>query len=206
MESATNPAETHTYYVSTSEGAGANANFSIMPGDVVVMGTVGTVSAAATGGISLSGTGPFSIVGVAAQSAPATPATQTAVLVYDDPLQVFVVQDDGVATAGMGSATSGGAAGLMYRFNATATSGGQSQATGNTARSTMVIQSTSYSANTNRVLAASATTQVPILVLGLHPIEYTPNAAASSVIPSASGQFRKWLVRFNRHLFMPTVG
>ena len=168
------------------------------------MTTGNTILAAASGGGSLSGTGATAILGVAAQSVIQGPAAQTLCLVYDDPNQVFVVQDDGTGTAGMGS--SGGIAGLAYQFNATAT-GGNTQSTGNVARSGMTLASSvAPTANTSRVLAASATAQLPILVMAIHPIEYTPNAPASTIVPTASGAWRKWLVKFNRHLLAPTAG
>ena len=202
------PAQTHVYYVGTSAAShpSGNGTFAVLPGDVVLLSTDNTLWVATSGGISLSGTGARAIVGIAAQAVLQSNASQTPCLVYDDPNQVFVVQDDGTATAGMGSSNNE-AWGAMLQFNATAT-GGNSASTGNVARSGMTLKSSSGGGGlgVSRVLAASATTQLPIQVLAIHPIEYTPNAPASTIVPTASGQWRKWLVKFNAHAFAVRQG
>lgn len=196
VEQAVGDAETHTYIVGTSGGP-------IYPGDVVTMGTGYLVDSAAntaaSGGAALSGTGVNRIVGVAAQYQASAPSAQAQILVYDDPYQVFVVQDQGSATSGINA--SQGVFGNGVAINVTATP----TLTGNAIRSRMVILASVTS--TTRVSTTTNTSGgLPVMLLALHPIEFTPNAAASSVMPTASGQYRKWLVRFCNHLFSQGLG
>jgi len=184
VEQAGVPAPNHSYAVGTSA---AQINI----GDLVVMGTDNRVQVAASGGASISGTGSVNVCGVAAETILASPASGTSILVYDDPNQVFIVQDNGNATGGMG-ATGVGAGGYQFAVDATTTTTLSTRAV-QPIRSAMVLFASSGSAA--RVAVGSTTGgNLPVLVLQLHPIEGTAS-------PTTSGQYRKWLVKMNAHLF-----
>lgn len=162
------PAQTNAYIVGTSAGA-------IQIGDVVVLGTDGLVQVAASGLLSVAGTGVTTVIGVAAQGLAASPAAGTEILVYDDPNQIFVIQDDGNAAGGM-QTTGVGSIGLTFGFAATA---------GSTTleRSGMVLKGTS----------GSTAQTLPFKVLGQHRVE----GAGTALVTAASGAFTRWRVKFN---------
>lgn len=162
------PAPTNAYVVGTSAGA-------IQIGDVVVLGTDGRVQVAASGLISVAGTGVTTVIGVAAEGLDASPAAGTEILVYDNPDQIFVIQDDGNAAGGI-QATGVGSIGLTFGFSATA---------GGTAlnRSGMVLKGTS----------GSTAQTLPFKILGQHRVE----GGGTGLITAGSGTFTRWRVKFN---------
>lgn len=144
------------YYTDTAVAA-------IYPGDVVIQET--------DGGIAVSAASSAVMVGVAAQYQAAT-LENTNFLVYDDPSQRFVMQDDGDTTA-MTRASIGLNADLVVT-------------TGDTTllRSRHEIDSSS----------AATTAGLAVKVIRLHPIENNSYA-------SAAGSPRKWVIILNEHLY-----
>jgi hypothetical protein len=162
VESASVPAPTRMYQTSTD-------NVEIGMGDLVVVTTGGFVAKALSGASGIvSGTGANQILGVAAQYMAAL-STDGRLLVYDDPDQNYVVQDNGAATSGMQRISIG----QSFSVNVTAT------ANAFTGRSAMVLLSTSN---------VGSTAGRPVKVIAMHPIEGTS-------FPTASGQWRKWIVK-----------
>jgi len=112
---------------------------------------------------------------VAAMYSPAS--TADTVLVYDDPDQLFYVQDDGDTTA------------------MTATHVGNNVDMITTTGDTTTLQSLhEIDSNTAAVTAALA-----VKVLGLHEME-------GGSFATTTGQQRKWVVMFNAHVYRDVVG
>lgn len=137
----------------------------IYPGDAVILET--------DGGIGVAATGSTNIIGVAAMYSPASTAEPN-FLVYDDPEQLFMVQDDNNTTQ-MAEAQVGN------NVNIVTTTGDTS-----TLRSLQEIDSST----------AATTAALAIKVLGLHPVEGRSFASAAGDTSQ-----RKWIVKINTHLF-----
>lgn len=133
----------------------------IYPGDFVTLET--------DGGIGVATASQALILGVAAEYSAAS-TEKTDFLVYDDPNQLFAVQDDGDTTA-MTEASIGTNVDLIVTTGDTTT-----------LRSRHEIDSSS--------VATTAT--LALKVIALHPIEGRSFA-------SAAGDPRKWVVKINSH-------
>ena len=166
-----------SYQVSTSFGT------AIFSGDLVVKTTDGFLQVAATGATGLSGTGIAGVIGVAVDFLAANGGSAD-FHVYDDPQQLFVVADNGNATA-TGVAQGAIMVGLNYSVNVTATG----TTIGTAGRSGMMLLATTL----------STVAQLPIKIVALHPIE-TVGGATALAFTTASGSTRKWIVKLNTHL------
>ncbi len=134
----------------------------LYPGDALIM--------EADGNIAIADTNSTNIIGVAASYSANTTADEQ-FLVYDDPHQLFMVQDDSAGT-GLTSAS----VGLNTRIVATAGST-------TTLRSLQEIDSGQ---------ATTTTAALPVRIVGLHPIE-------ARTFGTTTGQQKKWIVQFNKH-------
>ena len=149
----------------------------IFAGDVVLLNSSGQVQSAAT-------ITDRAIVGVAAESIAS--GSTTTCMVYDDPDQLFVAQDDSVGTALAQTH-------IGNQFSITGfTPGTAAQVTRN--RSIMQVDTSTAAAGTEGTLNQA------VMVVGLHPIE--------SGFPSAASNPRKVIVRFNPayHIFATSSG
>ena len=124
------------------------------------------------GGVGVATTGSTTILGVAAEYSAAS-TRKVDFMVYDHPNQEFTLQDDSAGTA-MDEATGPG-----LKANITVT-------TGDTTLLRSLHEIDSDTANITATLALS--------VKGLHPIEDGSYA-------TATGQWRKWVVTVNNHIF-----
>lgn len=167
--------QTNAYAVSTSSGE-------ILIGDLCLMTTIlpGFVRQASLGTSAVvTGTGAVGqVAGVAAESKAAN--VGGTILLYDDPDQIYVCQDNGNSTAGLGS--SAAVIGNSFTLDCTATGGPVSAG-----RSSMVFMATAGASGIARG-------DRPILVLGIHPIE---NLTGTAAYQTASGQPKKWRVKLN---------
>lgn len=149
-----------SYYKDSSAAA-------IYPGDFVILES--------DSGVAPSGTSSNALIGVAAMYSPAS-TEENNFLVYDHPMQEFVVQDDNDTTAM--TRTSEG-----FRCDLVTTTGNTS-----TLRSNHELDSSS----------AAVTSTLPIQIVRLHPLEESSYASAAAT----NGQ-RKWIVKIADHAFMP---
>ena len=137
----------------------------IYPGDFVILEADGNVAPATAGALNL--------LGVAAEGSAASTA-DTEVLIYDDPNQLYVVQDDSDTTA-MDETSIGTNADILATAGDTTTD-----------RSLMEIDSSS---------ATNATAN--LAVRSLHPMELDGGRTGFA---TAAGQQRKWIVKINEHI------
>jgi hypothetical protein len=137
----------------------------IYPGDFIIMEADGNVAPATAGALN--------IIGVAADASAGSTA-DTEVMVYDDPNQLFVVQDDSDGTA-MDETSIGANADILATAGNTTTD-----------RSAHEIDSSSVTASTAN-----------LAIKGLHPMELD---SARVGFATATGQWRKWIVKINEHL------
>ena len=139
----------------------------IYPGDFVILEADGNVAPATAGALNL--------IGVAADASAGSTA-DTEVLVYDDPNQMYVIQDDNDTTS-MGETELGTNADILATAGDTGTD-----------RSLMEIDSSSAT-------AATANLQI----MQLHPMELD-GARTGFVTSAAAGNQRKWIVKINEHI------
>lgn len=140
----------------------------IYPGDLLAL--------EADGGLVVAGVSGTQTLGVAAEYSPVS-TSKTDFMVYDDPDQLFYVQDDSDTTA-MSETEIG------TNVDAITTTGDT-----NTLLSLHEIDSNS----------AAATAGLLMKVIGLHEMEARNFA-------TAAGQQRKWIVQFNSHFYRDVVG
>ena len=136
----------------------------IYPGDFVIMEADGNVAPATAGALH--------IIGVAADSSAGSTA-DTEVLIYDDPDQQLVVQDDSDTTA-----VSETEIGLNADIVATAGS--------------TVTDRSNHEIDSSSALAATG----QLRLQGLHPMELDMSRAGFA---TAAGQQRKWIVTIMEH-------
>lgn len=136
----------------------------IWAGSPVVMTSAGTVSIFAANT-------DINVLGVAATTVASSSSTGK-LLVYDDPEQLFAVQDDGdtthIALTNIGNTAS------MIGF------------TGNDTTDRSIVELDSSTA----AAGAYGTTALPLKIIRLHPVEGDSYA-------SAAGSPKKWVVKFN---------
>jgi hypothetical protein len=176
-------AKTGMYTVSSSETS------DIAIGDIVVPTSLGTAKVAPAGGLATGG-----ILGVAASFLTAgtglktNPTTTQQVLVYDDPMQIFVGCDTTSGVYGPIN-TSGG----MFNSVAVATTGcvGSTGVSPSLKRSVMALSG---------VLTTIARDAGVFKVIGMHPIENNLASSASPRGTCTSSGVRKWLLQPTTHV------
>ena len=139
----------------------------IYPGDFVILEADGNVAPATAGALN--------IIGVAAEGSAGSTA-DTEVLVYDDPNQRYVIQDDNDTTS-MGETELGTCCDILATAGDTTVD-----------RSLMEIDSSSATTGTAN-----------LKIIQLHPMELD-GARTGFVTTAAAGNQRKWIVKINEHL------
>ena len=142
----------------------------IFAGDLVVLSSDGNVDV----GTATS----TAIIGVAVESSAAS-TTKEDFLIYDDPHQLFTVQDDS-DTTGVTSTSVGN------NVSVVATTG---------------VAGTDRSAQELDSSTADTTSTLPMKIIDIHPIERTrQSAGVARGFATTTAQQRKWIVKINRHV------